>query len=134
MVFKFPDEVIDITKKLQSGGFEVYVVGGAVRDLLQNEEVHDWDFATDATPAEIQKVFPGSFYENDFGTVGLPVEKEIYEVTTFRTEFGYADRRRPDKVEWGKSFWISSGLALVVMSQSFGFICNARLRTHPPTK
>src|SRR3990167_11076683 len=75
MVFKFPDEVIDIIKKLQSGGFEAYVVGGAVRDLIQGKAVTDWDFTTDATPEEIIKLFPGSFYDNKFGTVGVPIQQ-----------------------------------------------------------
>ena len=114
MVFKFPDEVIDIIKKLQSGGFEAYVVGGAVRDLIQGKAVTDWDFTTDATPEEIIKLFPGSFYDNKFGTVGVPIKRtenreqrteevDVYEITTFRTEQGYSDKRRPDRVEWGKS-------------------------------
>lgn len=112
--------VVNILDKLSSAGFEVYIVGGAVRDLIQGKEVGDWDFTTDATPEEIIKLFPGSFYDNKFGTVGIPIKSntsstsitsstggddkyDVYEITTFRTEQGYSDRRRPDKVEWGKS-------------------------------
>jgi len=79
------------------------VVGGAVRDLLTKTEVKDWDFTTDATPEEIQKLFPDSYYDNKFGTVGVKLEEKILEITTFRSESGYSDRRRPDKVVWGKS-------------------------------
>ena len=79
------------------------MVGGAVRDLLTKTEVKDWDFTTDATPEEIQKLFPDSYYDNKFGTVGVKLEEKILEITTFRSESGYSDRRRPDKVVWGKS-------------------------------
>lgn len=114
MTFQLPDKVINILSKLQKAGFDAYVVGGAVRDLLTGRPVDDWDFTADAVPDEIQKVFPGSFYDNKFGTVGIPIKSqrsniknqngaEVYEVTTFRTEQGYSDKRRPDKVEWGKS-------------------------------
>lgn len=103
LVLDLPLKVVETVKKLQAAGYQAYIVGGAVRDLLQNKEVHDWDFTTDATPEQIQKIFPGSFYDNQFGTVGIVVNEEIYEITAFRTEFGYADRRRPDRVIWGKT-------------------------------
>lgn len=119
MTFQFPIEVTNILQALKKSGFDGFVVGGAVRDLLTNRQVDDWDFTTDAAPEEIIKLFPGSFYDNVFGTVGVPrqgtkdkgqglkveerKEFEVYEITTFRTEQGYSDRRRPDKIEWGKS-------------------------------
>jgi putative nucleotidyltransferase with HDIG domain len=111
MRFFLPRSVLNILEKLSRAGFDAYIVGGAVRDLIQGRNIDDWDFTTDATPEEIIKLFPGSFYDNKFGTVGVPVpinlpekqEYEVYEVTTFRTEFGYSDKRRPDKVEWGRS-------------------------------
>ena len=103
-----PPEARAVLEKLQKAGFEAYVVGGCVRDLLLVEEPDDWDVATSATPEQIQKLFPNSFYENKFFTVTVltgskdPHLKEI-EVTTFRAEFDYADRRRPGKVEYAKS-------------------------------
>ncbi|MBI2309753.1 CCA tRNA nucleotidyltransferase [Candidatus Collierbacteria bacterium] len=103
MTFQLPSEVINILQGLKKSGFDGFVVGGAVRDLLTKRQVDDWDFTTNATPVEIQKVFPGSFYDNQFGTVGIPRDGNIFEITTFRTEHGYSDKRRPDKVEWGKS-------------------------------
>lgn len=103
MTFKLPSEVINILQGLRKAGFDGFVVGGAVRDLLTGRPVDDWDFTTNAVPEEIQQVFPGSFYDNKFGTVGIPKKDNIFEVTTFRTEQGYSDKRRPDKVEWGKS-------------------------------
>lgn len=68
-----PDFVKDIMNKVEQAGFQIYIVGGAVRDLLMKRTVHDWDFTTDAKPEEILKIFPDGFYDNKFGTVGIPV-------------------------------------------------------------
>ena len=91
--------------RFEKAGYEIYVVGGAVRDVLTGKEVYDWDFTTNATPEQILKVFPEGFYDNQFGTVGLAHESSRvpYEITTYRTESEYTDKRRPDKVEWGKN-------------------------------
>ncbi len=105
-----PPAVLSIYKKLRDAGYQVFFVGGCVRDFLMDSTITDWDFATDATPEEIKKVFPGSFYDNRFGTVGIPIPKVsekkhegVVEVTTFRTESGYKDARRPEKISWGKT-------------------------------
>ncbi|MBI3341499.1 CCA tRNA nucleotidyltransferase [Candidatus Curtissbacteria bacterium] len=100
---KLPSHVEAICKNLTTAGFEVAVVGGAVRDLLRGETVTDWDLTTSATPAEIQKVFKNSFYNNSFGTVGIKTGENIVEVTTYRTDKSYSDNRHPDEVVWGKS-------------------------------
>lgn len=103
------DEVKKIFFKLQDAGFEVYLVGGCVRDLLMGLDVRDWDMTTNATPEQIQEVFPDSFCDNPFGTVGVKYQegneeqKNYAEITTFRTERGYADFRHPTEVAWGKS-------------------------------
>jgi len=83
-------------------------VGGCVRDLILGKAPKDWDITTNATPEQIQAVFPDSFYENDYGTVGVKTGSEderlaIVEVTPYRRESGYTDKRRPDKVEFGSS-------------------------------
>lgn len=94
---------------LQNAGFEVYLVGGCVRNLLMDHPINDWDITTNATPEQIQSFFPDSFYDNSFGTVGVPYgenhgqEKGYAEVTTFRTERGYSDFRHPGEVTWGKT-------------------------------
>jgi len=109
-----PKEILEIYKKLKDNGFEVYLVGGCVRNLLLNKDVKDWDFTTIATPIEIQNSFPHSFYDNAFGTVGVPFEAKDYnqtneyeknyvEITTFRLEKDYRDFRRPQVVQWGRS-------------------------------
>jgi tRNA nucleotidyltransferase (CCA-adding enzyme) len=105
---KIEKEILDIYKKLEKAGFEAYIVGGSVRDLLMDRQVKDWDLATNATPEQIQSIFPQSFYDNAFGTVGIPIKednetKEVVEITTYRKESVYRDMRHPESVEWGKS-------------------------------
>ncbi|HRR39393.1 MAG TPA: HD domain-containing protein [Candidatus Paceibacterota bacterium] len=104
----FPKEVLFIIKTLEEAHFEAYLVGGCVRDLLRNLEPKDWDIATNATPKEIQQLFPRSFYDNKFFTVKVATEstdprlKEI-EITTFRSEAKYTDRRHPDEIKPAKT-------------------------------
>lgn len=100
---KLPKNVKTVFSKFQKAGFEIYLVGGAVRSLLKAKKPKNCDFTTNAKPEEIQKLFPDSFYDNIFGTVGIHWQDEIYEITTYRTEHGYTDRRHPDKVQWGKT-------------------------------
>jgi len=105
MNFNLPDEVREVMAKFAKANFEIYVVGGAVRDILMGKIVSDWDFTTNATPEEILKIYPDGFCDNIYGTVGLTVEgyDKPFEITTFRTEHGYRDFRRPDKISWGKT-------------------------------
>jgi len=112
MEIKIPTEIAKIYRKFRKAGFEVYLVGGCVRSLLLKKEVKDWDMATNASPEEMLKLFPNSFYDNRFGTVGIPLKNKItdtpehpgvVEATTYRTEHGYTDRRHPEKVSWGKT-------------------------------
>ncbi len=105
-----PQEIYTIYQTLHQKGFEVYFVGGCVRDILLNKPVKDWDMTTNATPEEILQVFPDGFYDNQFGTVGIPIanndeeeHKRIVEITTYRTERDYKDSRHPTSVAWGKS-------------------------------
>ncbi len=97
-----------MVEKLLASGYQAYLVGGCVRDLILAREPKDWDVATDATPEKIQKIFPESVYENQFGTVGVKTESEdprlkIIEVTTFREEGKYTDKRHPDEVRFAKT-------------------------------
>lgn len=104
---KIPPEVWRVFKKFYQQKHEIYLVGAGVRNILEEEIPVDCDFTTDATPEIIQLLFKDSFYDNRFGTVGIPFQtkrkEELYEITTYRTEWGYSDKRRPDKVKWGKS-------------------------------
>ena len=105
MSISLPEIVKNVLDKLVDSGHEVYLVGGAVRDHLMDKEIYDWDFTTDATPEEMLEIFKAEeAFHKGFGTVGIPVEDERpLEITTFREEFGYSDKRRPDEVMWGKS-------------------------------
>lgn len=102
-----PEEIIGIYKTFELAGFDIYLVGGCVRNLLMKKPVKDWDLTTNAKPEEILSLFPNGFYDNTFGTVGIPIiinnATHNVEVTTFRTERGYSDKRRPDEVIWGKT-------------------------------
>jgi poly(A) polymerase/tRNA nucleotidyltransferase (CCA-adding enzyme) len=103
-----PKEVLYIISKLKKAGFEAYIVGGCVRDFLHGVAPKDWDITTSARPEEIQKIFPDSFYENNFLTVTVHTGskqdslKEI-EITTFRSEAKYSDKRHPDQVQFTKT-------------------------------
>ena len=107
MTSSIPDNILEVYKKLQNRGFDVYLVGGCVRNIILKREVKDWDFTTNATPQEMLKIFPNGFYDNKFGTVGIPIDgangKQIVESTTFRTEESYKDKRHPESVSWGKT-------------------------------
>ncbi len=102
MNFKLPKEVENLIAKFTKSDYQIYIVGGAVRDLLMKRGVHDWDFTTNATPEEILKVIPDGFYDNKFGTVGLKIGDDVYEITTMRKEGEYKDSRHPDQVLWTK--------------------------------
>lgn len=108
MIYRIPSEVSTVGVGLRKAGFESLLVGGCVRDLIIGIQPKDWDITTNATPEQIQAIFPDSFYENDYGTVGVKTDSEdprlaIIEVTPYRTESAYSDKRRPDKVEFGTS-------------------------------
>ncbi len=99
-----PKEVLEVSQKLKDAGFEAYLIGGCVRDILINMKPKDWDFTTNAKPEDIIKIFPDTFYENVYGTVGVVNETvsdetlKVIEVTPYRLEAKYSDNRRPDSV------------------------------------
>lgn len=108
---KIPKEIINIIEIIERDGFEAYIVGGCVRDFLRGEDPQDWDATTNANPEKIQEIFKKAgfdvFYENKFGTVGivLPENKKrkyhnIVEITTYRTESKYSNKRHPESVFW----------------------------------
>ncbi len=90
---------------MENAGFEAYAVGGCVRDFVLEREPYDWDITTNAKPEEIQKIFQNSVYENQFGTVAINTESKnerlkIIEITTYRVEEKYTDKRHPDIVKF----------------------------------
>jgi tRNA nucleotidyltransferase (CCA-adding enzyme) len=109
MLEKIPTYVKDILNKLNENGFESYLVGGCVRDLIIERTPKDFDITTNAKPEDIIKIFPHTVYENNFGTVGVVCDlcetnenepKPIVEVTPYRTESKYSDKRHPDTVSF----------------------------------
>ena len=125
-----PKDARSIITTLQNAGFEAYAVGGSVRDSIIGKVTKGWDFTTNATPEAILALFPDSFYDNQFGTVGIKIYNhvipapepessdykewipdqvrddkpiDIYEITTYRSEKEYSDFRHPDNLTWGKT-------------------------------
>src|SRR3990167_6385261 len=100
-------EVKSLHETLKKAGFEAYLVGGCVRDLLLKREPKDWDITTNATPEKIQGLFAETFYENKFGTVGVVTGSDdprikVVEITPYRIEGKYSDARRPDEVTFSE--------------------------------
>jgi tRNA nucleotidyltransferase (CCA-adding enzyme) len=96
---QIPEAVLFICQKLIDSGFEAYIVGGCVRDLLIGRSINDWDITSNATPNKVMTMFPKVIPTGiDHGTVTVMIDGEGYEVTVFRGEEGYSDGRRPDKV------------------------------------
>ncbi len=110
-----PKEVMMVIAVLNAASFEAYLVGGCVRDLIMGIKPKDYDVTTNATPEEIIALFPKTFYENSYGTVGVVTCGEdlgtgcsdetvkIVEVTPYRLESLYSDNRHPDAVTWSKN-------------------------------
>lgn len=104
-----PDYCKSIIELLNSNGYEAYVVGGAVRDILSGITPHDYDLATSATPNEMKEVFEKNnirtIIEQGFkhGTVTVLVDGNLLEITSYRSEGEYSDSRRPDEVSFTRS-------------------------------
>ena len=96
-----PKYVRQILFTLQAHGHPAFLVGGCVRDMLMEKRPHDWDICTAALPEEVQAIFPSSRPTGlRHGTVTVVIGARQVEVTTFRTEGGYADHRHPDRVSF----------------------------------
>ena len=127
----FKDFSISVIRTLRGRGFQAYLVGGCVRDLLLGREPKDYDVATSATPAQVMEIFPETYAVGaQFGVVLVPAgdvasnvsseeeEKKIdrrdvagyvsssregaVEVATFRSDIGYSDGRHPDEVRFSQ--------------------------------
>lgn len=107
IVEQIPNEfqqALPVLKTIQDNGFEAYFVGGSVRDTIMGLPIHDVDIATSAYPAEVKALFKKTVDTGiEHGTVMVIDHGKGYEVTTFRTESGYQDYRRPDKVTFVRS-------------------------------
>lgn len=105
---EIPSEVKWVVTRLKQEGFKAHIVGGCVRDFLRGMTPQDWDVATNAKPVQIGRIFLRSFSNNKFGTVTVltgskdPKLKEI-EVTTYRIDEKYSDKRHPDRIRFAKT-------------------------------
>ena len=97
-----PARVAEVMRALIGAGHQAALVGGSVRDRIRGEEGTDgdWDAATSALPEDVAALFPAASWENRFGTVTVGGDPAV-QVTSYRTEAGYRDRRRPDEVRFG---------------------------------
>ncbi len=99
MKMDLPKNVVVILDTLNQEGYEAYAVGGCVRDSLLGRIPPDWDITTSATPQEIKKLFKRTVDTGiEHGTVTVLLEKEAYEVTTYRIDGDYEDARHPKEV------------------------------------
>lgn len=95
-----------LAKKLENEGFETYLVGGAVRDRLLGREIHDIDLTTRARPNDIMRIFSDLKLIDigkKFGTIKVIYKSEEFEITSFRSESTYKDRRHPEKISFSDS-------------------------------
>lgn len=104
MIIKLPENAKKILDTMHKAGFEAYVVGGCVRDALLSREPGDWDITTNALPEDIKKLFKRTVDTGiEHGTVTVLMDKEGYEVTTYRIDGKYEDNRHPSEVTFTKS-------------------------------
>lgn len=110
------DFATSIVRTLRQEGFQAYLVGGCVRDLLLGREPNDYDVATDATPKQVMAIFPETYAVGaQFGVVLVPApesqrdaedpgsKSHAVEVATFRSDIGYSDGRHPDEVRFSRN-------------------------------
>ena len=94
-----PDRVRYIIAKLEAAGYEAYAVGGCVRDSLLGRKPNDWDVTTSAKPQQIKAVFRHTIDTGiQHGTVTVMLDREGFEVTTYRIDGEYEDSRHPKEV------------------------------------
>lgn len=102
-LINLPKEVKYIINKIEKNGFEAFAVGGCIRDSLLGRVPNDWDITTSAKPEDIIKIFDNTIETGiEHGTVTVMLNKEPYEVTTYRIDGDYSDGRHPDTVEFTK--------------------------------
>ncbi len=104
MLYSVNQKLSELANIFKSNGFSLYLVGGAVRDYILGKPNHDYDFTTDAEPTDVKKIFKHTIDTGiKHGTVTVLYKGESYEITTFRTEGDYKDKRHPENVKFIKS-------------------------------
>lgn len=100
-MIKLPETTAYIIERIEKNGFEAFAVGGCIRDSLLGRLPNDWDITTSAKPADIMNIFENTVETGiEHGTVTVVIDKEPYEVTTYRIDGDYTDGRHPDSVEF----------------------------------
>ena len=103
MKISIPEKVNELLIKLNRNGFEAFIVGGCVRDSILGKTPHDWDICTNAKPDEIKECLT-KYHTIDtgikHGTVSVEIDKEIFEITTYRIDGEYSDNRHPKNVDF----------------------------------
>lgn len=104
MQIQLPEKVREIIQKLEDAGYEAYAVGGCVRDSLLGRIPDDWDITTSAAPYQVKQIFRRTIDTGiQHGTVTVMVDKEGFEVTTYRIDGEYEDSRHPKEVIFTKN-------------------------------
>lgn len=104
MKIQLPEKVNMIISTLQTHGYEAYAVGGCVRDSILGRIPDDWDITTSATPLETKQLFKRTFDTGiEHGTITVLIDKEAFEVTTYRVDGKYEDSRHPSEVTFTRS-------------------------------
>lgn len=104
ITFNVPKQALYILEELHDSGEEAYIVGGCVRDLLLGFIPHDWDITTSATPNKVKQIFKRTIDTGiEHGTVTVMLDKEGFEVTTYRIDGDYEDYRRPKEVQFSRN-------------------------------
>lgn len=102
----YEKKVLDLLKKLVNEGYDVYLIGGIVRDSIIGRVSHDYDATTNATPTVIKEIYKDECifsYGEKFGTVAIKKDEYLIEITTFRTNEEYIDNRHPSSLMFGKT-------------------------------
>ena len=101
LTIRLPEAVKHIIQTIEDAGFEAYAVGGCVRDSILNREPNDWDITTSAKPEEVKALFRHTVDTGlQHGTVTVIIQKQNYEVTTYRIDGEYEDGRHPKEVSF----------------------------------
>ena len=101
---KLSDTMKLIARKFNENGFQCYLIGGSVRDLILEKKVYDYDFATDAHPEQVKRIFKRVIPTGiKHGTVTIIKSDRSFEVTTYRADGKYIDGRRPETVSFSKT-------------------------------
>ena len=94
--------VFKILKKINSHGYDSYIVGGFPRDFYMGRKSNDYDICTSATPKELKEIFNDSIKSEQYGSVILEIKNTKFEITTFRRDIKYINNRKPVKIEYVK--------------------------------